>query len=452
MTIFRTYFTKNNTISSNNFANFAKNPVAEIAHFNNGLDSLVTRYIFDINTDEISQRLNSLDLGENINVRHVLNLTNTVRYSGNVPQYSYDKNIERAKSSDLELVSVNEDWDEGNGYTFTYNKNSIVSDGSNWINKRTDVNWLTEGYYTPEHSEQLYVHHFDNGNENIEIDITDYVVNRISGGTISQGLMLKFTDEYEDIYTEKIKSIAFHTKDTNTVFEPYVETIIDDEIHDDRTRFHRDVDQKLFFNMNLRNNDEFTLNNVKIVDYENRVYDSIPTNNIVKVNKNNYYVNVRIDSLIIPDHVICYDVWEGTLNKRLYRHTDEFYIQPDAEKYFAETRNIDSYDIKISGLKENERVSIGKQLKIILYLRNIFDYSEEVVAKYRLFFNVGKDYEVDVIPLTKFNKSHGRFNTILDTSWLLPNKYVFEYLIETPDGQELREQTHFVVPSNKILK
>ncbi|MFW5847376.1 MAG: hypothetical protein ACOCVF_00455 [bacterium] len=449
-TIFRTYFTKNNVISSINYNNFAKNPVAEISHYSQNGESILTRYIFDIDIENIKNRLDEMDLGENINVKHVLKLTNTVRYSGDVPQYSYSKNIERAKSSDLELVSVNEDWDEGNGYTFTFNKSTKLGDGSNWVNKRTNIEWLAQGYYIDQLSEQIGTYHFDTGNENFEMDVTDYVANRVSGNTISQGLMLKFTDEYENAVTDKIKSIAYHTKYTNTVYEPFVETIIDDEIQDDRTNFHRDKYQKLYLNLNLKPDDTFTVNRVKIIDYENKIYDSITTDQIIKVNKNNYYVNALIDSNIIPDHVICYDVWEGVMNERSFRHSNEFYIQPDLNKFINQHNNINAYDIKIVGLGENETISNGKTLNIHLLIRNFYDYYEDLVAKYRLYFNVGNQYEVDVIPLTNFNKNNGRFFINLDTSWLIPNRYVLEYMIMTEDGQELRKQTHFIIPSAGI--
>lgn len=451
MTIFRTYFTKNNIISSNNYSNFAKNPVAEIAYNSSG-HGVTTRFLFDIDIDGIISKLNELDLGSNIQVKHVLHLTNTIKYSGMIDKYSYSKNIVRANSFDLDLVNIEEEWDEGNGYTFTFTNNEEISSASNWKNRKTGVVWSNDGMYVSGSTEIIDTQHFDNGNENIEIDITNYVNDRITGST-SHGLCLKYSDFYENSFTNRyeIISVAFHTKYTNTVYEPYVETIIEDTIKDDRTKFYRDRDNKLYFNINLRPTDNFNLTSVKIVDYNNNIYASIPENQIYKVSNNIYYVNVNVDSLYIPDSVICYDVWCGNLNGRAFERSTEFYIVPESEELFHETKNINSFDIKLTGIGHNQIINGSRKLNIGMLVRNIYNYDVDLEAKYRVFINVGEQYQVDIIPLTDFNLMNGKYYTILDTSWLLPQTYYLEYRIISNDGQELIKNIKFIIPSNKIL-
>ena len=87
---------------------------------------------------------------------------------------------------------------------------------------------------------------FDIGNESIEIDITDTVNKFIKGELDNYGIgiasspMLEVTDSSYENY------VGLLTDKTNTFFEPYVETIYDDAVSDDRSNFVLNKDNRLY--------------------------------------------------------------------------------------------------------------------------------------------------------------------------------------------------------------
>ena len=144
MSIFRSYFSKNHTLISSNLTNNSQNPVTEISY--GSLQQRVTRFIFDIDFQELLDKINSGFIVPNTGMTHTLHLTNTISYA---PQYlgkkSYSESIERATSFDLDVFNVDEDWDEGSGYDFIYDDTLLpnaVEQASNWKYRKTDVESL----------------------------------------------------------------------------------------------------------------------------------------------------------------------------------------------------------------------------------------------------------------------------------------------------------------------
>ena len=119
MGIFRSYFSKNNTLIKYNETNNSQNPVTEISY---GTErKQVTRYIFDIDLEPLKDRIRNGLINPNKIQKHILYLTNTIKYS---PQYignrSYDSSIQRTSGFDLELFNISEDWDGGSGYEYIF--------------------------------------------------------------------------------------------------------------------------------------------------------------------------------------------------------------------------------------------------------------------------------------------------------------------------------------------
>ncbi|NJO61947.1 MAG: hypothetical protein HC836_28010 [Richelia sp. RM2_1_2] len=161
-------------------------------------------------------------------------MTNTIAYRPDLlGRKSYDSVTDRASSFDLELFNIDEDWDEGSGYDFVYNDELyplLPLQAANWYDKKTNEAWFQEGAYisgSTSGSTIIGNQHFVKGNENLEIDITDYVNHllQLSGATgytgTSFGLGLKFTDDFEMLETTNRQAVAFHTKYTNTFYEPF---------------------------------------------------------------------------------------------------------------------------------------------------------------------------------------------------------------------------------------
>ena len=94
----------------------------------------------------------------------------------------------RATSFDLTLIPLTEtDWDEGVGFDYDVTDDLSFNDNktydirpSNWYNKTTLNEWTVPGIYETITGDSITIH-FDNGNENINQDISE-IVNHILTG------------------------------------------------------------------------------------------------------------------------------------------------------------------------------------------------------------------------------------------------------------------------------
>ena len=87
--------------------------------------------------------------------------------------------------------------------------------------------------------------HFEQGNENLEIDITNIVNSYLTGET-NYGLGIAFTRSYEETKTDQYQYVGFFTRHTQTYYEPFLETNYNDAIEDDRNSFSLGKINKLY--------------------------------------------------------------------------------------------------------------------------------------------------------------------------------------------------------------
>jgi hypothetical protein len=76
------------------------------------------------------------------------------------------------------------------------------------------------------------------------MDITEYVNSVLTGNT-TYGLGIAFNRGYELLNTPCLKYVGF-TNNTQTFYEPYIETKYDNHIIDDRNNFILDKLNKLY--------------------------------------------------------------------------------------------------------------------------------------------------------------------------------------------------------------
>ena len=247
MSYFRSYFEKNNTIIKNAQVNTSKNPTTEI-YYGSGF----SKFIFKLNLDDLQTKVDSGDLVITNNTKHTLHLTNTIFGDEGLKGQNRSTARNRAVSFDLILFKLSEFWDEGlgfdyqdSGYDFTTGNKTFDERPSNWFNRTTLNEWTTQGIYT---TSPVIVDtiHFDNGYENIDLDITNYVNGIVVSGNTNHGLGLAFAVLYQDLTPDVDQSVAFFTKYTQTFFEPYLESYFDDRIEDDRQNFAAGVNQNLY--------------------------------------------------------------------------------------------------------------------------------------------------------------------------------------------------------------
>ena len=124
---------------------------------------------------------------------------------------------------------------------------------SNWLDATSTVSWDQPGVYSGSPSTAITVttQSFDLGNENIEMDITDEVNSLITGGTTNYGYGLSFERDLETLIRIDAQYVGFFKKDTQTYYEPFVETIYNNPIRDDRNRFYKGKTNKLYLYVNV---------------------------------------------------------------------------------------------------------------------------------------------------------------------------------------------------------
>lgn len=450
---------------SSNLTNNSQNPVTEVSY--GSLHQRVTRFIFDVDLSDLVDKINKGFIVPNSGMTHTLHMTNTISYAQQyLGKKSYLDSIQRASSFDLELFNVDEDWDEGSGYDFMFENiifPNAANQASNWKYRKTDVEWNTAGAYDSGTTQIIGTQRFEKGGESLSIDITDYVNQRLFGtgntftGT-SYGLGLKFPDELEELTTTFTQSVAFHAKNTNTWYEPYIETVVDDTIKDDRNYFYLDKDNELYLYVNIGGIEQnIDVNSVNIYDYEENLVLTLTGDSIVNVSRGIYKIILNVDSLTYPDAVIFQDEWNFTINGRQIQHTGEFYLISEKKYYtFDQSNQIDfnNYFFYFWGIKEKEKISAGNIRKIKLTIKELYTNQNNFLPldiEYRLFTTVGEKYEIDVIPFTSVNRTSAGYEFNLDTSWLIPQDYYLQIRMKNGNYYENKQTLSFTVVSNKIL-
>lgn len=483
MSIYRTYFNKDTTIIRNSCANTGRNPIAEIYHggSNNVNDLQFSRYIFNLDLTEIIDRVNSKEYALS-GLTHEIKITNTSCFDQELfckTVASSCGDVKRATSFDLILFEVPETWDEGNGYDYIPQRSNTCDLGdkaycdgpANWEERMFNTAWSQLGVYTDptmwySGSTSGYTgttinlikgtQHFDHGNENLCIDITNYVNDLISSGITEVNLGVAFEYSEEQTLQEDICYVGFFTRDTQTVYEPFMESIYNDLIKDDRCEFHLDKSNRLHLFVNAGGERvNASISGVTIYDQNEEVYQTFGPNEIKQVTTGVYYVEFSVSS--DPTSGYCgniqfMDVWEDvTVNGRNLGNIELDFVIKDDESYYnigsgdksgrgvGNSRNISIYDyhFSFSGIKRKEKIKRGDTRRVDIDATIPFTSNHKPLDKisYRIYIKEGET-QIEYIPWKEVNRTEDSNYFLIDTSWFIPNDYYMEFKIES--GSELR--------------
>lgn len=453
MSFYRSYFEKNDTLIQGNQTNNSQNPVGEISY--GTPNATVTRLIFKVDLTDLAAKISADGITKNSIGSHKLVLKNTISDRNDLlGKTSYLDIIQRASSFQLELFTVTEDWDEGSGYKFIYSDQDIltfnvVTGATNWYQRKTDIVWKTAGAYTTGStvitgttgvsahtgttitgaSKIIATQSFPKGNEDISIDITSYINNILFSGSTDFGLGLKFTHQLESGETLFRQAVAFHLKNTNTVFEPYVETTINDSVNDDRRFFFLDKQNELYLYSSAG---DVTVTGVTIVDFNGRVMTTLTGSSITRVKTGVYKVSLTVDSSVYPDAVIFNDVWGIIQNSKNKKITQDFYLIHQ-DRYFnfdlTNDMNPDNFYFSYAGVKSGEYIKRGDVRRVEVLVKELYELPDNFYPlnlSYRIFMKQGSRTQMDLIPFTPVDRTLKGYEFILDTSWLIPQDYFME--------------------------
>lgn len=469
MGIYRTYFDKNNTIIKNSTVNTGKNPVSELYY-----GQLISRFLFYCSFDEIISKYNNQEftLGT---TKHYLKIKNTCDFdvsqtlSPNNDLVFTDKY--HASSFDLEVKAMKEYWDEGIGYDFSLNllssaypqDNVYISAPSNWYNGTT-----TNKFYTPGgtlSTSAIATQHFDSGNEDIMMDITDFVNELIVSGVTTgitsgttgtgitysyQGFCLKYTDSYENysFVDKNTRAAGLFTKYTQTFFEPFIETVYDDLITDDRTDFFLNKTNRLYLYVNI----DGTMSNL----------DSIPvctingqTYPVTQQTAGVYYATIFASGTTFDDNVQYTDVWSNLSYNGIARPnvTLKFIPKEDTDYYQIGSYIVEpkKYGISTSGIQRDEKVPQGNVRKVYVHVRKPYTVAnqQDVLTNlfYRMYIKQGAN-EIEILDWQPINKTFNSNNFTVDTTWLVPQIYYIDVKVVRNGQVDIyNEELRFTIPS-----
>ena len=432
MSYFRSYFEKNNTIIKGLKVNTAKNPSTEIFY-----GSGFSKFLCKIDLTDLKSSIENGTYVLNSDTKHVLHMTNTIFGDEIFLGAKRGSGRERTTSFKLIVFKIPQYWDEGvgfdyedSGYDYTTGNNTFDVRPSNWFMRTTLDSWTAEGVYS-NNPIIIGTQNFDNGNEDLEVDITSYI-NSILNGETDYGIGVAFDPLYQDLTSEVDQSVAFFSKYTQTFFEPFLETIFNDRIVDDRENFIEKTNQNLFLYVNKDTNffDLDDLPTVDILDSTQTPISGLTDLSVEKVRKGVYRVTFGINGLVCDGKRFFYDVWkginvEGTTFPDI---TQKFVPKPYSSKFTIgeNQKETNKYVVQFSGIKQNEKIKSGETRKITAIFRTISKSTNEIFDEvfYRIYIKEGHT-NVNVFDWTYLDVTNEN-SFMLDTSILIPREYFIE--------------------------
>lgn len=457
MSVVRTYFDKNNTIVSGirSGINTGQNPVGEVFY-----GSQVGRFVFYIDFGALRDTLTNKSINPASVTKHTLKMKNTSNFDV-LPFRDYRDQIQfsdkaHATSFVLELKPIiDEYWDEGIGYDIDIlspnpDEMSYVAGASNWDKRTSQYSWVEAGAVQTG-ATTIATQNFDKGNEDIEMDITGFVNNMLTGTTTGTtgytGFCLKFTDYFEGIPYDYRKYVTFFSRHTHTFFEPFVETEYNDLVKDDRRSVILDQPCNLVLNTFKRGN-LFDLDQLPICTIGGTVFP------VSQISKGIYNASILLPSSQYSDFVMYHDVWSNIIIGGVAQSnvTMDVTPQPSANQYQIGSATLDpvKYGISVSGIKRDEKITQGENRKVLVNLRKPYTVADIEVTDnifYRLYVKQGIN-QITVIDWMEVNRAFDSNYFFVDTTWLVPQQYFMDVKLNIREETRLyTEELRFSVIS-----
>jgi hypothetical protein len=500
MSILRSYIDKNNTIISNSLVNTGRNPVIEL---NFGASNFVvpnygfTRFLFDLDLDLLQENIASgvISTGCTTGMTHTLSMTNTSSFDNELLNTFMSNERRRATSFDLILFRIPKTsgstgnpqlWDEGVGYDYTdFNIAQNTPSGgstpltyvdsraystrpSNWSGSTTISNWSEPGLYNNRNQGLVNFsgltiidrQHFEFGNENIEMDMTNEI-NGILNGTITgvTGWGIAYLPQIENItgLTDSY-SVAFFSRHTQTFYQPFLQTTYNDLVTDDRNLFLKSQQNKLYLYI-YQNGDFVNLDSNPVVRIEDRNGDAVTgmaTLSTCLRTKGIYEVIVPNGFSGSPTPCVFYDIWSGlTINgQSLPNVTNQFTLQQYTAgiQIGSKSREPNKFGFNFYGILQNEQILNTDIRKVGVTIKKAYTGQvplENVSAFYRVYVKEGTT-EVLVQDWTPINRTPNEYYFIFDTRDKIPNQYYVDIQVNTSGEKDTyKRQLTFNIVNKK---
>lgn len=455
--ILKTYLDKVNTIIEESELNTGLNPISELLY-----GAITTRTLIHFDISIIKKELDKNGITDYSNIKHILKMTNC-GIIDNKQLYKTEDSVWgngvklHASSFDLIFFLIPQEWDGGKGFDYSLsffnqgyvntsindlNQDSgklVVTDGCNWYQARNGYRWENEGIYdnsflskeydkfaTNDSSIIIARQHFDIGNENIVLDISETVNKFLTNDLPNYGIGIAFTPLTELTKTDNENYVGFFTNHTNTFFEPYLETVYDNTILDNRNDFVLDKINRLYLYCNIggfyTNLDELPtcIINSSLMD-------------VKQASEGIYYVELMLSSKEYMPNTMLYDIWGNIkYNGVVFDDVEMDFVTKAPNGYF-QIGKVKENDVRyiplVSGIKYDEEILRGDKRKIIITSKNEYSRNKASLVNnlsYRLYVKDGDNREITVIDYQKINQTCDENYFILDTTMLIPQRYYLD--------------------------
>ncbi len=286
--------------------------------------------------------------------------------------------------------------------------------------------------------------HFDVGNENLNIDITDIFNKFLDGELENYGIGMAFSPMLEASESEYENYIGFLTDKTNTFFEPFVETRYEDVVSDDRSNFVLGKRNRLYLYCTIGDHlEDLSLNpTVTIRNGDGEIIrDSVGREMTWIMSKRQskgiYYIDVKLSRSDFEPDTMLYDTWtniqyQGTL----LDDVELDFVVKQSANYFNIGNSISTTDITfspvISGIKEKEQIKRGDIRKLVIQAKPSYTNNTAQLLDtmdLRLYVKDGTR-EIDVIEWDTVNKAFLENYYMVDTNILIPQRYFVDIRIK----------------------
>ena len=466
--VIRTFLEKCNTIVKESENNFGLNPILML-HYG----GLISRILVSFDINSIKNRID----GDATNYKHILKLFNCGNIDNKkiletLPSFCGSGERKRASSFDIIAFEIPNRWDSGVGFDSSSDlwltgDGAISNDGSNWYQAYNGKEWDSEGIFSNEYLSSEYTkfgnneesliisrQHFEYGNEMLELDITNYVNDVINGKKKNNGICLAFSPLLEDSFSELTNYVGFFGRNTNTFFQPCVESRTDNAINDNRYDFTLGRENNLF--LFIEDSGEYLdLDEMPICTIDGKEYE------VSKIRKGCYSARVKLTKNDVEPETILYDIWSNIkIEGQILDDVELDFVVNTPDTFLnigAKRGDKKEYEPQLSGINDYEKLNRGDKREIIVRFREKFTSSSYKLfngAEYRLYVKDG-DKEYDVIFWDKIEKMSNVNLFYVDTNDLVPNTYYID--IRYKNGSEVKTFKNKLVfeiqnKSNKMKK
>lgn len=347
--------------------------------------------------------------------------TNTFENLGDSPYYEAEK---QSNPDDFRVIFSTENNETIYSY---YTRELLPTPGIYSIDK---LEYELDKYQNGSSDIIIAIQHFDYGNESIDIDITNVVNSWIQEDEFTEkidnfGIGIAFAPCFEKMCVKPTQYVGFFTCHTNSFFEPYVETIYNDRIIDDRANFYLDKTNRLYLH--------------SIIGGKHTNLDTIPTctindttQTVEQAGKGIYYVELSgFTSDNYEPVTMFYDTWSNiTYNNRNLPDVEKFFTTKSPNEYYNFGLDTTDSEYKkivpnIFGINNGEK--LHRENLIMVNVEYIIKYTKKQEpaiydSEYRIYTKQGEK-EITVIDWQPVHCDYVKSYFFLDTKSLIPSNY-----------------------------